>query len=174
MTREERIEKAFVDLIHEKVPVITIPAKVTAVDADKGTCDVEFIDDDLAPHKSVHLYAGVNAEKGLLVLPKTGSNVYVSIVNNNPQWAFVSLFTEIEEIRLRGNDMGGLIKIEELIKRLNAIEKAFNKHLNKYNQHKHTGVTTGAGTSAVPVDLDTQHLTETERKLLENTKVNHG
>jgi len=118
MTDEEKIEKALVSLIDSRIPVQTLPAQITAVDAEKGTCDVEFMDKDLAPHKGVHLNAGLSTSKGFLQVPKLNSFVYISIVQNDEQWAFVSLFTELDEIRLRGNKLGGLVKINELKKQL--------------------------------------------------------
>ena len=174
MTSEEKIEQAFVSLINSLVPVQTLSAMVTAVDIEHGTCDVEFLDKDLAPHKAVHLYAGTATDTGLLIIPKLKSFVYVSIVNNDEQWAFVSLYTAIDEIRLRGNDFGGLIKIKENIKKLNAIEKDVNKLKTAFKSWVTVPNDGGAALKTIATSWFSNEMKLTKKSDLENTKVNHG
>ncbi len=174
MTDEEKIERAFISLIDSRVPVQTLPAVVTAVDIDKATCDVEFLDKDLAPHRAVHLYAGTATDKGLLVIPKLKSFVYVSIVNNDSQWAFVALFTAIDEIRLRGNQYGGLIKIEELINRLNTVEKDINSLKTAFKSWVTAPNDGGAALKTIATKWYSSQLSLTDKKDIENDKINHG
>ncbi len=175
MTEEEKLEHALLNLIDSRVPMQTLPAQVTAVDTEKGTCDVEFLDKDLAPHKGVHLYAGLSTVTGLLPVPKLNSFVYVSIVQNNEQWAFVSLFTELDEIRLRGNALGGLVKIEPLISRLNALENDLNSLKTVF---KSSWIVTpqdgGAALKTASASWAGSSIQTTKKSDIENTKVNHG
>ncbi len=174
MTSEEKIEQAFVSLIESMVPVQTLPAQVTAVDVEKATCDVEFIDKDLAPHRAVHLFAGTTTDTGLLIIPKLRSFVYVSIVNNNEQWAFVTLYTAIEEIRLRGDEFGGLIKINELVKRMNAIEKDLNTLKTAFKSWIVAPGDGGTALKLIATGWYDNNLPITKKQDFENTKVNHG
>jgi len=114
MNMDEKLRAALISLIDSRIEVQTLPAIVTKVDADKGTCDVKFLDSDLADHYDVGLTAGEGTVAGLLIIPEVNSGVLVSVVNNDTQRAFVSAFSNIKEIRLRGDSLGGLIKINEL------------------------------------------------------------
>ena len=174
MTQEEKIESAFIVLIDSRVPVQTLPAQVTAVNSEKGTCDVEFLDKDLAPHKGVHLNSGLSTSNGFMQIPKINSFVYVSIVNNDEQWAFVSLFTELDEIRLRGNDFGGLAIVGSVTDRFNAIEKDLNKLKTVFKNWITAGGDGGAALKALASEWYASQLTETKRSDIENDKVNHG
>lgn len=173
MTPEEKIREVLRNMVNNELPVQTLPAKVTKVDSDKGTCDVSFLDEDLADHYGVHLNSGLNNGTGLLIIPKIDSVVYISVVNNDPFWAYVSLYTDVDEIRLRGDQYKGLIKIDDLVDRLNNIENAFNDLLVEYKAHVHTGVTTGGGSTGTTTSLQDK-IEETSNDMIENTKVKHG
>lgn len=151
--------------------VYAMICKVLAVDANERTCDVEPLNGD-ADIFGVRLQSDLNASTGFMVVPVVGSNVLVSFLNKNA--AYVAMCSEVDYVHLRGDGLGGLIKVADLVIKLNNIETAFTNHLNKYNSHIHSGVQTGAGSSAVPAALDTQQIEQTKRDHIENTKVNHG
>ncbi|MFK5855372.1 MAG: hypothetical protein QM503_04510 [Bacteroidota bacterium] len=118
MTNDEKIRELLENFVLGLVQLQVQPAKVTKVDLEKGTCSIKFLDDDLADRNNVHLNAGIGIKTGLLLEPEVGSVVYVAIVNNNPQWTFVVLYTQLKSVWIRGDQYGGLIKIEELTTQL--------------------------------------------------------
>lgn len=85
------------------------------VDADQGVCDVEI--EGKAPAEGALIG---NAESGVMVVPKDGSVVAVVWVSKTT--AVVVMVSEVEEIRLMGGQMGGLVKVEELKKSLESLK----------------------------------------------------
>ncbi len=148
---------------------------VNAVDTSENTCDVEPLD-GTSDILNVKL---IVQDNGLLIYPKVNSLVTVSFLD--PNNAFVSMYSIIDdfkikvenEIWLNGNDLDGLVKLNDLVTKLNNLENAFNTHLALYNAHIHTGGTI-MGSTAIPVVLDTNILTPTIATELENTTVKQG
>lgn len=108
---------------------------------------------------------------GFFIKPKVNSHV---IVNVEADLSYVSMFSEVDEILLNGDSFDGLVKIQQLVDKLNNLENAFNQHLALYNAHTHAGVTSGGSSTAVPSAVDTNLLTPTQQIELENQTVKHG
>jgi hypothetical protein len=104
-----------------------------------------------------------------MVVPKDGSVVAVVWVSKTT--AVVVMVAEVEEIRLMGGQLGGLVKVEELVKKMNAVEK----DLNSLKQVFTTWVTVpkdgGAALKAAATTWAGQRLTETQKSDIENEKV---
>ena len=95
-------------------------AKVCKVDSyneDTRSVDVSPLD-ETAPILNVRIIAG-ESETPILIVPKVGSFVMVTFVNETS--AFVSMFSEVETVAIRGDQYGGLIKVEELKKQLDIV-----------------------------------------------------
>jgi hypothetical protein len=137
--------------------------RVLSVDRGERTCEVAPLNGS-AGIPGVRLQADLNSNTGVLVVPVVGSNVLVNFLNKNA--GFVALCSEVEDVQLRGNELGGLIKVEDLVDRLNSIEKAFNQHVH---------IASGSPT-ATPVKPDQTPLVliKTNKSQIENTKVLHG
>jgi hypothetical protein len=78
------------------------------------------------------------------------------------------------EIKLNDGSMGGLVKVIQLTQKLNNLENKVNALITAYNTHVHTGVTTGAGSSAVTPSTVSGTLTPTNRGDIENALVKQG
>lgn len=110
----DKVKKLIEQLARKQVSIMTVAAKVTAVDMDELTCDVEPLDGG-AEYFGVRLRSVIDgSEGGFVVIPKVDSTVLVSLINNNDQSAYVSGIGEAEEIWMKGNDFGGLVKVGEL------------------------------------------------------------
>lgn len=167
----------------------TIAAKVDAVDEQAYTIDVTPIDEG-AEVFDVRLRASLdNKDNGMIQVPKVGSVVLISAINNNWNSAFLSLATELEklfvklgdsilevnskEIIINGGSLGGLIKVEEL-----------KDQLNKTNQVVQAMMQTFSSWVVVPQDggaaLKTGMTSALAGKTIgnyaniENKKVKHG
>lgn len=112
-------------------------------------------------------------KKGFLIIPKVDSFVMVTMTSEDD--GFVSMFGAIESIYLNSDNYGGLIKIEELVTKLNNLENKVNSIISTYNTHTHpyVNVSTPATTSASASQV-TGTLTPTQKADLENTTVKHG
>lgn len=147
-----------------------IVCTVDSIDTTKKTCYCLPIDESKADLMNVRLMA--DNKTGFLIIPKVGSVVIVSYISN--EMTYVSMFSEVDEIQLNGDNYGGLVRIQELTDKLNNLENAFNQHLVLYNAHTHAGVTSGGSSTAVPTAVDTNVLTPTVKTELENQTVKHG
>jgi hypothetical protein len=159
--------------------------EVKSVDVDEATMEVDV---DGSTFHDVRLKSIIDSEaKGIKVLPKQDSIVLVSRLGKSNE-LFVVMYSEVDSILWEIEDMKlfvdkdgfvfndgnnkGMVKLPELVQKLNNLENAFNQHLAKYNSHIHPGGTIGGSTGVATV-LDTNTLTTTTENDLENTKVKH-
>ena len=78
---------------------------------------------------------------------------------------------EMMEIRLMGGQMGGLVKVEELVKKLNAVEKDLNSLKQVFQGWVTVPQDGGAALKTAATTWATQQLTETQKSDIENEKV---
>lgn len=170
---------------------------IESADETARTCDVKV---GGIVYEGVLLYATENKDlKGVVLIPKKGSTVLISRVATSSRM-YVEMFSEIDkvllsvgdkleftidaqgvrltadEIVLNGGDNHGLVKIEELAKRLKSLEQKFNSHV-------HSGVVTavsgGSGAPAVGTPGNTGAPTSTSSEFqggysgYENDKIKH-
>lgn len=128
----------------EVVPVMTFRATVRTVDVNAKTCTVDLPGD--APELPGVLLRGFGG--GVLEVPAANSEVLVQLMNNSPDTAVIldsgtleSVLIELKcgtkisadknglvkvdasTIQLKGDSLGGLVKVDALTQRLNAIEQ---------------------------------------------------
>lgn len=114
--------------------VYSITGVVKNIDPNKGLCDVE-------PHNGkatildVRLQANPDEAKGVLIVPKDGSDVIVTFLNQ--QTGYLALCSEVEKVIIKigeqsfeandsgfifnGGQLGGLVKSQELALQLNKL-----------------------------------------------------
>lgn len=148
--------------------IYTTYAKVKAVDG--AFCSVipfdgvEIIED-------VELQS-VTSTNGLLLIPVIDSVVLVSWLSKNKP--FVTMYSELETVSLRGEDFGGLIKIEELKKELDIVTDRLDTLYDAINNATPVPQDGGAGLQAtMKVTLATQ-IDKEDYSNIENEKVKHG
>jgi hypothetical protein len=135
------------------------------VDAAHGVCDVEI--EGKAPAEGALIG---NSESGVMVVPKDGSVVAVVWVSKTT--AVVVMVAEVEEIRLMGGQLGGLVKVEELVKKLNAVEKDLNSLKQVFLQDwVPVSQDGGAALKTAAATWAGRRLTETQKSDIENEKV---
>lgn len=82
--------------------------EIISVDKTEMTCEVSFGDEDSVV---ASLVCG-DKKKGIVQVPKVGSNVVVMFYSNTI--AFVVMVDEVDEILINGGENGGLVNVEEL------------------------------------------------------------
>jgi phage baseplate assembly protein gpV len=97
---EEKLRKAVRSMVADMIPVQTLQCEVKSVDADKRTCVV--IDSHDLLWEDVLL--GVAEGEGNWNKPSVGSMVNISIIENIDGAAFVSMFSEVDEVYLNCKD----------------------------------------------------------------------
>lgn len=139
------------------------------------TCDCEAIEDGTVL-EDVRLSADFNddtTQAGLILVPKVESIVLVGFLNEAD--AYLTMVSEVDFVYLNANTYGGLVKIEDLVDKLNNLENKVNTIINTFNTHTHPYVnvaspaTTSPSTSPVVGTL-----TPTTKEMIENDTVQHG
>ncbi len=147
---------------------------VVSVDTENQTIDAT----PLTSKSSVNFegaYLGASEDEknnGLLYIPKVGS--LVGIIQQSSIYSRVVLFSEIESISFLGGAFGGLIKINELVKKVNAIEQDLNDLKQAFTSWVVVPTDGGSALKAVTSTWASATITETQRGDLENTKIKHG
>lgn len=138
---------------------------VSSVDTTKKVCVCEPVSGG-ADLMGVKLIA--KNQTGFYIIPKINSHVVVCVQDN---LSFVTMFSEVQEIQLNGDNYDGVPIVGQLVSRLNNIENAFNQFVTLYNAHTHPETTVN---TLVPSTLNTTVLTVTSQSQLENLTVKHG
>ena len=160
-------------LAREEMEVYSKPCKVISIDSD--LMELEPLDGD-ANLLDVKLIAGEN-NFPLKITPVIDSIVLATFLSKDT--AFISLYSEVETIELRGDQYGGLIKIEELVDKINRLESKVNDLVKTFNTHTHiTTATVSAtpvpGVITPPTAPETPITPITTVKDLENEAIKHG
>lgn len=164
-----------------------IVCDVVSVNESSRSCSVTTVSDGNETSLD-DVMLMIESDDGFLLLPAVDSTVVVAM--SDKVAPFVCFFSEIQKVLLIVGDssitaepdkitfndgsFGGLIKIVDLVSRLNKVENALIELKTKYNTHTHTGVTTGPGTSGPTAGLLTETVTNTVRNDIENVLVVHG
>lgn len=150
--------------------VYAIDAIVNEVDLSTRTCTCQCIS-----AKSQNIFPNVrlmvSVDDGFLIVPTVGSNV--TIILSTFTDPYVTQYSEIDSIIMRGGDLGGMVITPQLIKRLNNIENLLNDLILKYTTHTHnvTAVGSPTGPSLAP---ENGSLVLTVRDDIENTAITQG
>jgi hypothetical protein len=161
---------------------------VSAVDKEARTVDVEPLNED-APLLGVNLQANQGSTVGVVAIPRVGSYVMVGYVADGAA-GMVVLCDDIEEVEvvikdkdtasivvtedgitMNGGSLGGLVKVEDITKRLNLIEKDINKLKQSLSSWTPVPQDGGSALKAGVTSWASQKLAESKRDDYENEKV---
>ena len=144
-------------------------AKVLSTDGE--TC---CVDADGLVLSDVQLRAVVNGEEsGILITPKTGSYVTVADLSGDLTRIVVVGFSEVESIKINGGQLGGLVKIEKLVDRLNYIENKIGDLMDVFNNWEPTPQDGGAALKLMAATWYPGPIRMSKRSDLEDTAVKH-
>jgi hypothetical protein len=169
----------------KQVPVQTVWAKVKNVDWNEKTMTVTGLTDEL-DYADVLLGLGSEFKK-----PVLNSKCLIGIIANKDAATFLIHADEVEEhlltdttgfewrlsngvLTMNGDQFGGLIKIQELVSRINNLEQ---KHDSVCTQLEAMAVPVSGSVSgpAVPGSYTASKvITQTTVEQLENIKIKHG
>lgn len=192
MTPEEELHRKLKAMF--AAPIQIQYAKVVEIDEEEflATIDVEY---NGLNTWFVRLQSISNCKQGIKIWPKIGSIVLVGRIGNSNERLIVA-YSEIDKIEwkigeqvlvmtedgfsINGGELGGLIKIEELVNRLNAIEDYVEDLADKFLTHYHACAAPGSPSGPPLGDDPAQNspiillpIEKTERDPLEDTKVTH-
>ena len=150
---------------------------VNSVDTSERTCEVTPLNGK-ADLFDVRFQAELSLTEGLFIEPKVNSTVLVAFINSVQ--AAVIMCSEVENIYIdtrgdtvfNGGNNDGMVKVGDLVTKLNNLENKVNDLVTWTATHTHTGVTPGPGSTGTAVGI-VGTLTPTQQSDLENTKVQH-
>lgn len=176
------LREAIIRLIDSRIPEGSFTGTVAKVSGE--VCSVSPADGGSDYHK-VRLKPSVDGKDfGVIIVPKVGSSVIVSPLGKKSSGHYISQWSEVEQIlmktskgaqilfkddstlHLNGDNLGGLVKVNGLLARLNNLEQKYNALVQLYNTHTH-------GSQPVPAPL-AQATTITLISDIENQKVKQG
>lgn len=118
------------------------------VSVDGTTCTVRFGNMDVS---GVRLRASEASEGAqLLIVPRKDTAVIVGSLSGDLSQLAVLSVDAVERIEINGGKLGGLINIESLTEKINALVDAFNNHTHLIPTG---GVVCGTYPNAVPVNV---------------------
>lgn len=182
MTIYEIIKK----IVGEQLSVIKL-CVVDSVDKDRRTVDCTPLD-ETAPILDCNLQANQIGDNGLVLFPKVGSFVVVGL-KDGFDTGVVLLTDELESLEakfneqtlkmteegiiLNGGAFGGLIKIEELTKKINTLEDDLNKLKQVFSAWAPVSNDGGGALKGAISSWAGQQIVKTQKSDYENEKVKH-
>jgi hypothetical protein len=148
----------------------SITCTVTDVDLSENTCKCTPIDGVTPDFLGVIL--SVSKSKGFLLIPKDGS--LVSVTQLSEATAFVSMVSDVDQIYLAGDENGGLIKVADLVTKINNLENAMNQIKVAFASWVVVPNDGGLALKTLASTWASSQLLLTTRANIENTKVSHG
>lgn len=143
------------------------------VSVDGVTCVCQPLESEEGEYSGVRLVAEEHSTN-MLITPAIGSVVGIVPSNDlNTAEMFVVMFSQIDSIALRGDQYDGLVKVADLVDKLNNLENKVNDLITAYNAHTHAVLSTPS-VSNVTTSLIVGSLTLTVQADLENENVKHG
>lgn len=117
----ENLRKAF-----GPVPMALCQGIITGISDDGLTCSCRF---GSAEVSEIRLRASLSGrDRQMLVVPRLGSAVIVGSLSGDLSSLVVLQVDEIDRVVFNGGELGGLVNIEPLTEKLNALVDAFNSH----------------------------------------------
>jgi hypothetical protein len=154
--------------LHGKLMSEVYLGEVQTVSIDKRTCDILTVTNDSDVYiAGVRLQAAVGS--GILIVPSIGS--MVAVVAQAKQDLYVIQFSDIDQIIMFGGKNNGMVKVDDLVTRLNKIEDKVNEIITNFNSHTHISAAPGSPTATGLPQITSGRLTDTVRSDIENPKI---
>ncbi len=163
-------ERRLADNIKRLNPTSMWLTQGEVVAVDDLTCTVKIGDAEI---EGVRLRASLTGrDRQILTVPKVGSSVTLGCLTADLNNLVVLQVDEVEKIIVNGGELGGLIKIQELTDKINALVEAFNGHTHLLPAG---AVITSAGPSTNPVNVPaiTKKAAKLNKKDYEDETIKH-
>ena len=167
MTTTNELRRAFQQKYGEKP--VTILGTISAVDENSKTCN---IDDDGFMMYGIRLQSVTNAAAGILKVPKIGAQALAVKIEDGDGFMLLDC-AEYDKIIFNGGNNGGLINIQSLVNKINAIENDLNSLKTVFKSWTPVAQDGGSALKTAAADWADQTITKTKTKDLEDKTVTH-
>ena len=185
--KEQRIRELLKDIVGKERSVML--GSVVSTDENKGLCAVSPVGSEVTIN-DIRVRSLSDKGNGIYIIPKKDSKVLIENIDGADNYHVLEygeiskiiyksstnklvIDSENDEILVNEGKNGGLIKIQDLVKKMNEVEKKLNTVISKFNSHTHSGVTTGGSVSGTTPNLIPGTLQPTKVNEIENKKVKH-
>jgi hypothetical protein len=155
----------------DKIPM-SLLGSVVSVDETEMTCRVtpniggaDFTDVMLMSDNE-------DTSTGIFFKPKVGSQVMISPYSDVDY--FVSMVAEVDEVWLRGTANGGIVKVSELVTKLNNLESDLNTLKTAFSSWVVVPTDGGAALKTITAAWYGSQLTQTTANDIQSNTVKHG
>ena len=167
MTTTNELRRALQQKYGEKP--VTILGTIAAVDENSKTCS---IDDDGFMMYGIRLQSVTNAAAGILKVPKIGAQALAVKIEDGDGFMLLDC-AEYDKIIFNGGTNGGLINIESLVNKINAIENDLNSLKTVFKSWTPVAQDGGSALKTAAADWADQTITKTKTKDLEDKTITH-
>ncbi len=168
---EQEIREAIEMMFRSKIPLVASWFTVRSVEGN--TCTIVVDEDNDLTVEGILL----GFEKSdMIVKPKLNTDALVVFTDGSRTNGMVIKCQETESVTIMGDEFGGLIKIDELVNRMNLIEDRINKMISTFDGHTHISPPAPVNpvTTATPLPVMATPVSQTQKTQIENTKIKHG
>lgn len=155
----------------DEVHPLLFQAVVKSVEKDSCTVDIGGLELSDVRLKAV---ADGKTEQVIMAIPAVGSRVLAGSLTGDYRDLAVLSLENFDTLILGGKGYGGMVKVEELVGRLNKIEKEINELKQAISAWKPVSMDGGGALLTALTKWLTVELTETKRDEIENVKIVHG
>jgi hypothetical protein len=182
MSKYARIREAIRTIVKSMFLPSNIQGVVTAVSESNKTCTVKLSDEGVEVFDVRLMALAENeADKGILIIPKIGSTVMVSPIENVDTMYILTKYTEVQkiiidvetDIIINGGQNQGLVKVSQLVSDLNSIKSDLNTIKNIFKTWVPVANDGGAALKSASSTWANQSLQESTINSLQNDKVKH-
>jgi hypothetical protein len=165
--------------------IYSVAVKITAVDETARTCDCEPLNGD-PEFFDVRLQSVISGTDGFVLIPSVDSIGIVTFVNNTTGYlatcskvdkvilkSDIQILIDCEDIQFNGGTNDGLIKINDLITKLNAVENDLNDLKTVLSAWVPVPQDGGASLKTASANWSTAIITPTQKSDIENDKIKH-
>lgn len=167
MTTTNELRRALQQKYGEKP--VTILGTIAAVDENSKTCN---IDDDGFMMYGIRLQSVTNAVAGILKVPKIGAQALAVKIEDGDGFMLLDC-AEYSKIIFNGGNNGGLINIESLVNKINAIENDLNSLKTVFKSWTPVTQDGGSALKTAAATWAGQTISKTQTKDLEDKTVTH-
>lgn len=158
---------------------IIVDGIILTVDETAFTSSVQIGDStDVAIQYDVPLRVLVSQQASVIEIPKVGTKCIICFRDGNsgrPQILSIhealKILVNCDNIIFNNGSLGGLVKVEDLVTRLNNIEQDINSLKNAFTSWTPVPNDGGAALKGAASTWSGQQLTPTEKSDIENTKI---
>lgn len=162
----EQLKRAIIESVNARVPVQTLWAKCKSANANEGTMVAEV---DGLEYDEVLL--GIGSD---ITVPAPGAKVLIGLVENHREATFLIMSESVTQRRINGDAFGGMVKVEELVRELNALKAELNTVKSILTAWVPVPSDGGAALKTALTTWSSQTLQPAVSEHLQNPVVTHG